>query len=120
MVLKDSFYRIKNIVQDDNGTYAINVEILPGHPIYSGHFPGKPVVPGVCTLTIIKECLGEIYGRAIEFVSIKECKYISALLPEKKIAITINATVEDSVKLRATAIKDEEYQPVLKLRATIK
>ena len=118
MTLKDNLYTVKKIDRIDNN-YIIKVEILSDHPIYKGHFPEKGVVPGVCTLTIIKECLSEILGRIIKFPSIKECKYLSALLPDCNINITINIEIFDDTKIRATVINDENQQPVLKLRAAI-
>lgn len=120
MILKDNFYKINSIEQTDNDTFTVNVRLLPEHHIYKGHFPEKPVVPGVCTLTVIKECLGEIYGRTVEYDAIKECKYISALLPEENLDITINITVAEGAKTRVSVIKDKDQQPVLKLRATIR
>lgn len=118
MRLKDSLYKIKKIDRIDNN-YVVKVEILSDHPIYEGHFPEKAVVPGVCTLTIIKECLSEILGRTIKFSAIKECKYLSALLPDENINITTNIELLDDKKFKATVINEEKQQPVLKLRAAI-
>ena len=116
MTLKDSLYKIKKIDRIDNNI-VVKLEILSDHPIYQGHFPEKAVVPGVCTLTIIKECLSEILGRTIMFSSIKECKYLSALLPTCNINIAINMEILDDTKIRSTVINEDNQQPVLKLRA---
>lgn len=82
MVLEGSFYRIIKLESQEN-SYIIEVELNPEHEIYKGHFPEQAVVPGVCTLTIIRECLSKALGKDLVFDSIKECKYISALIPEK-------------------------------------
>ena len=94
MILNDNFYKIHNITRDGNSA-TINVELLPTHPIYKGHFPGQPVVPGVCTLTIIKECIAKVLGYSVSYAGIKECKYMSALIPEEKLYITISITIDE-------------------------
>ena len=120
MELKGNFYNINGIERAEDGNYTVNVVLSPEHQIYAGHFPGKPVVPGVCTLTIIKEIVGEVLGRDVRFDTIKECKYISALVPEKNLGIIVNVALADGEKLRASVVKETGLQPVLKLRATIK
>lgn len=120
MKLSDNFYIIHRSEKVQNDSFSIEVELLPGHTIYEGHFPGQPVVPGVCTLTVIRECLGRLLEREVKFASIKECKYVSALLPQEGLRITINMTLVDSSKLKATVIRNDDQQIVLKLRAEIK
>lgn len=120
MVLKGSFYNINSVECIGDGEYNVVVTICKEHPIYAGHFPQQAVVPGVCTLTIVKECLGEILSRKVTFDTIKECKYISALLPQDDLAITINILLSAESKVKATITRNDNGQGVLKLRATIR
>ena len=53
-MLLENFYKIIHIKEREDGKQAIEIELNPGHVLYQGHFPGQPVVPGVCTLQIIK------------------------------------------------------------------
>ena len=55
-MLKDSLYRILNISGENNAIEAI-IELDEHHDIFKGHFPGQPVLPGVCMLQITKEIL---------------------------------------------------------------
>lgn len=120
MILEGNFYNIVSIDDLGDGSYNVVVDIMPEHPIYAGHFPQQAVVPGVCTLTIIKETLSKILGRDIFFESIKECKYISALLPNENISLTINFSLTEDSKLRVGVVRNDSAQGVLKLRATIR
>lgn len=54
-MLLENFYKIIHIKEREDGKQAIEIELNPGHVLYQGHFPGQPVVPGVCTLQIIKK-----------------------------------------------------------------
>ena len=48
-MLLENFYKIIHIKEREDGKQAIEIELNPGHVLYQGHFPGQPVVPGVCT-----------------------------------------------------------------------
>ena len=70
MHLEGNFYKIDSFTQKEENNYSFVVTILPGHSIYEGHFPEQPVVPGVCTLTIIRECISRILEKEISFATI--------------------------------------------------
>lgn len=119
MRLEDNFYKIHAIEQTEND-YKIEVELLQDHPIYEGHFPVQPVVPGVCTLTIIRECIGKILSKSVSFASIKECKYVSALIPEEGLKIIINLTLAADGGVKVVVERVDNNQIALKLKATLK
>lgn len=54
-MLLENFYKIIHRKEREDGKREIEIELNPGHALYQGHFPGQPVVPGVCTLQMIKE-----------------------------------------------------------------
>lgn len=120
MKLEDNFYYIRSLVSDTDNTYSFVIEINNQHNIFNGHFPQKAVVPGVCTLTIIKECLCKILNKNVSFASIKECKYISPLLPESGLEIMIKITLVKDNELMCTVKRYNGDDIVLKLKAVYK
>ncbi|MBQ7819240.1 MAG: hypothetical protein IJ341_06035 [Bacteroidales bacterium] len=119
MRLEGNFYKIDDIQQLQEDTYVATVTLSPEHKIYEGHFPSQAVVPGVCTLTIIRETLSKILSKEISFVRIKDCKYVSALLPQENLNITINIVITDLNKVKVVVERIDNKQIVLKLRADI-
>ena len=119
MRLEGNFYKINRIEALESNSYIVEATLVPKHQIYEGHFPAQPVVPGVCTLTIIRECLGKILSREVSFRTIKECKYLSALIPENEVGIAITISITDSDKIMANVERTDNQQKVLKLRAEI-
>lgn len=116
MKLEDHFYRTKETVLTETG-FVCTVELFPNHPIYDGHFPSCPIVPGVCTLTIIKEQISLFLQRKIVYKNIKECKFVSSLTPKEGLLITLN--VEITGKQKVGCIVSHDKQIVLKLKAEI-
>jgi len=80
-MLLDNFYTILSSESSDSTIWTIQVKLNPGHPVYQGHFPGHPVVPGVCLLQLIKECVEDIRQQKLQVTQVSSCKFLSAINP---------------------------------------
>ena len=120
MRLEGNFYSVIRQEQLQDSEFEVEVKLYPEHEIYNGHFPLQPIVPGVCTLTVIKECLEALLKRDVVFDSIKECKFLSALSPKPDLTIKMNLLVDDNNWLKATVMRCDDGQVVLKLRAWLR
>lgn len=79
-MLKNNFYHITALTHQDNtitATLALNSE----HPIFAGHFPGQPVVPGACMLQIVKEVLGDTLSMGCQLKKADNLKFITPVDP---------------------------------------
>jgi len=95
-MLLGSFYHIIQTTPTEGGFYA-KVKLNPAHPIFEGHFPGNPVVPGVCQIQIVEEMLGEVTGTKKE---LKNSGYI-------KFLHTINPVTSDVLEMEVTLTEKE-------------
>ena len=111
----EGFYKIEDIVRTENGWQA-DLTLIAGHDIYSGHFPEKAVVPGMCTLTVIREVLSKILEKQIMFTYIRECKFLSALLPENDIRLRLDIGYSEG---KVKCVVSEGESPAMKLSAEI-
>lgn len=109
------FYTIEAIT-GQGGEYVCSTRLNPGHPVYEGHFPSMPVVPGVCMLRMIKECASVALGNPIRFQAVTNCKFLSVVNPLEQKSLVLMLSVKDSTKLLVTAVAGETT--VLKLKAT--
>lgn len=105
--------------QDCEGGTIFTVEINGSHKVFEGHFPSMPVMPGVCTLMIIKQLSSEIIGRPLRFEQIKECKFVSAILPNKCNVVEMKVLIskDESGYYKVTSMAVCEGKIVLKLKA---
>lgn len=120
-MLLDNFYKIIHIEEKEDGKREIEIELNPGHALYQGHFPGQPVVPGVCTLQIIKESAEQIVNRPLQYAQIASSKFLSAVNPLETqllhLSIQLKETEEALLKLQAEGIcNGKEF---IKLKATL-
>jgi 3-hydroxyacyl-[acyl-carrier-protein] dehydratase len=95
-MLKD-FYKIteQKIIstsgQADSGTgvFQFTIELNPSHPVYEGHFPGNPVVPGVCQVQIIKELASRVLKTDLRLVNSDNIKFLSMIVPQRNPALEV-------------------------------
>ena len=110
MLLKDNLYHIvKSEKGEETGTYVLRVPET--FPLFKGHFPGSPVLPGVCILQIFKE-LAETeltVGTPLRYNEIKQCKFLQPIAMAKSVDLTVSISLKqdgDFWNLSAS-LKDE-------------
>lgn len=120
-MLLDNFYTLLSSEVSDSFTRTIQIELNPEHAIYQGHFPEHPVVPGVCMLQIIKECIETFRQQKLQYVQMSSCKFLSAInpleTPHLSIALTLKDTEEDKLQLQAEGTVENEC--FIKLKAVL-
>lgn len=79
MQLLNSFFNIT-----DRQDRAFDICLNPEHFIFKAHFPGNPIVPGVCQVQIVGELLREIIGRDIYLGEVKNIKYLALMTPAER------------------------------------
>ena len=96
------------------------VTLDKSHRIFTGHFPGTPVLPGVCTLQILKDCLLSLTGESLLFSNISQCKFTGMVDPrsDEKLSVNIsNHKICDSVLLiNATVSVTGSERAILKFK----
>jgi len=103
MLLKD-FYTIQEIDPSDKENIKVSIKLNKNHEIYKGHFPGNPVVPGVCLTQLIKELVENIEAREVRLVYASNIKFMAVVNPE------INNFLQIDLK-----IKHDDEQNIIKV-----
>ncbi len=63
-MLQDDFYKVLSM-DSVNSPVKLMLALNADHVIFSGHFPGMPVVPGVCMMQMVKEIAEKITGNSL-------------------------------------------------------
>jgi 3-hydroxyacyl-[acyl-carrier-protein] dehydratase len=65
----------------ETGSVSASVRIDGNHKIFQGHFPGHPVVPGVCMVQLIRELLEETLKARLHLKSAGNIKFLTVINP---------------------------------------
>jgi 3-hydroxyacyl-[acyl-carrier-protein] dehydratase len=93
-MLQGDFFHIKTL-QTVGNTVKVLLEINPAHAIFEGHFPGQPVVPGVCLMQMVKEIAEKVLGKETRLVKADQVKFLAPLVPAE------NQPLQMELKFRA-------------------
>ncbi len=103
-MLLGSFYKIIDSSNEGDKLTA-TVEFDATHPIFGGHFPALPVVPGVCQTQMLHEVLAYILNRELTMNRVSQIKFLDLLNPLKtpRIQMDIKLTPESDGKFLVSA-----------------
>lgn len=104
MILLNDFYTLTEKVEVP-GVVKAKIAINKRHRIFDGHFPGLPVVPGVCMLQIVREIMEVSSGRVLKVTAADNMKFLSVINPDQnnQVEAVINyAEVADKFSINAT------------------
>lgn len=102
MVLAD-FYNILDRQVREDGKHLLEIRIHPDHPIFSGHFPGRPVTPGVCMLQIIKNTAEDILQAKIHMRSAKNIRFYAIIDPTVQPIIKLELAIQETETIQIKA-----------------
>ncbi|MEP6465472.1 MAG: 3-hydroxyacyl-ACP dehydratase [Parafilimonas sp.] len=109
-MLKDRLYIVKNISAENNTVEAV-VELNENHEIFKGHFPGQPILPGVCMMQMVKELLELSLLKKLQMIKTGEIKFLSMIVPAEKtlihFSVPYNFAEESVLNINAKILKDE-------------
>ncbi len=110
MLLQD-FYTIQSIVKNDDHNYVVVIFTNKNHEVFKGHFPGNPIMPGVCMMQIIKELTEQLTNTTLVMQSLSNVKFMALInpfvTPELRLELNITTTEDDLVKVKNTTYFDE-------------
>ena len=100
----EGFYNITGLRSDDDTIDAVIV-LNPGHAIFQGHFPGRPVVPGVCLIQITREIVGRALHEDFDITEASNVKFLQVIDPGKTPKLDFHAdltTEEEIIRIKAS------------------
>lgn len=92
-MLMNDFYRIEYLQRDPN-SISCKVAFNMQHDIFKGHFPGQPVVPGVCMMEMVKELLEQHTDQTLWLRNAGQVKFLQLITPDVQPVINISWSPE--------------------------
>lgn len=108
------------LLEKESHSMRASVRYDPAHPVFAGHFPGNPIVPGVCTLNMITDTLQQHVSAGLSLHSASNVKFLQLIRPDHRPELRLSWTeTEAGLDVQATLQLDStvlmrfagKYQP---------
>lgn len=73
-------------------------ELAADHPVFAGHFPGRPIVPGVMLLEWVQAEVAAALGRAPRELRVREAKFFTPLEPRQRALLHFDAPAAGALR----------------------
>jgi 3-hydroxyacyl-[acyl-carrier-protein] dehydratase len=103
-MLVNDFCKIFSL-QTADGSINAGIEWNASHAIFAGHFPGNPVVPGVCMLQLVQEIMEDALQKKLLLRESGQIKFLQFINPRNhpQVQLQINYTQKVSGELQTAA-----------------
>lgn len=109
-MLIDNLYKVIKLENIDN-TLKFSIEIDFSNKLFEGHFPKKPVVPGVVIINIIKELIEEKIKEKLILKSSDNIKFKAPIVPENAKLLIFEVKIleknDDFLKISCNVLNNE-------------
>ena len=110
-MLLNYLYTILESEQTEN-RHLFEVKLNAVHPIFDGHFPDVPVLPGVTMMQMLKELLEYSLKVPFQIQTMGNMKFLQMINPQKtdilKVEIEIIEKTEGDLKIKAQIFDKEK------------
>lgn len=119
-MLIEGLYTVQTLEQNDQEVNA-KVKLHAAHDVFKGHFPGNPIMPGVCMIQMIKELTEKVTGKDLFLSVATNVKFMAKINPEENEVIDLNLKIsEENDIIKVKNITSYDQTIALKLSTTFK
>lgn len=106
MYMAASYYTVTHTQESPEGT-VFRICLDPESALFRGHFPGHPILPGVCSMQIIRECAERLTGKHMGYRKVRLCRFSNVIVPGEPEAFDVRITVTPEGVLSASIAYDD-------------
>ena len=101
-----------------DGVYSTSIAFEPAFPGFEGHFPGRPIVPALCLVSVVEIVARQVSGLPeLRFSEIRNMKFKVPLEPGD--VATFKISIDNGAKLPFLAnatVSTEKHAEISKIR----
>lgn len=117
LLLNKGLYQIEEFNLEADSMQA-KISLNKNHPIFDGHFPGQPVLPGVCMLQISQELIEKALDKKLLMYETGQVKFLKIIDPLQTESIDIQIQLNEHLKQMNIIWTDHKKASTLKYTAS--
>ena len=121
MGLENYYHIIDEKVEATSAVFLL--ELNANHPMYKGHFPEYPLLPGVVQVQLIQTLLEKSLRKNLSIISSKNIKFLGMINPNEntRIQVVLDWKQDEEISLQAKILSVMDIPiPMMKFTAKYK
>lgn len=90
------WYNLKEITRSAENEISTDIHVPQDSPWFDGHFPAKPILPGVAQLGMVLDAISKARNRELKISNVRRVRFKRIIRPD------------DKLKIMAAPLKQEE------------
>lgn len=107
MTMRESIVaaRVNGPLRKAEGAATLEFRFPPDDPTFAGHFPTRPVLPGVFQLEIVRFAAELVLNCSLAVREIKKAKFLRPIAPNEFVRVELNLSEGDGlIQIRARLV----------------
>ena len=94
--------RLSGPLERPDGMTAFEFRFSAADPTFAGHFPNRPVLPGVFQIEMARAAAESVLKRSLALREVSKAKFLRPVVPEEIVRLDLKLTEqEDTIRARA-------------------
>lgn len=107
------------IVASSPGAAEAVVLLDPDFAGFEGHFPGAPVLPGMCHVDLALRAASQALGAPLELVAVERARFVRKVLPDEELRIRLAFQPSEGAGTSIVADHSVGGDPAAELRLVV-
>lgn len=95
--LMTTLYQITQLTANES-SFSAEITFNPAHPVFTGHFPGKPIVPGAVLVEISAAVASQLTGKDLIVKEASVIKFLQVIDPLQHPLVLIDGSIVEEDK----------------------
>jgi 3-hydroxymyristoyl/3-hydroxydecanoyl-(acyl carrier protein) dehydratase len=84
-----TWYLLSNLNVSADGVMAVEVHIPATSAWFSGHFPARPVLPGIAHIAMVMDLLRRAHRQPLALTAVKRLRFKQAIEADETLRVTV-------------------------------
>jgi 3-hydroxyacyl-[acyl-carrier-protein] dehydratase len=89
--------RVGEPQQNSDGSTVFEFKFGAGDPVFAGHFPGHPILPGVFQLEMVRVAAESVLNCPLTIREIRKSKFQRPILPDEVARVELKLTEKEGM-----------------------